>query len=353
MAERVAAILEDNLYLDPAGRWIIRPYRPGDEQQILSLFRRVFGVDRTLEHWRWKFQENPAGQQIVLAVANDGGIIAQHAGLPVRVAKGEQIFLFVNSVDCMVDSRFRQGLKRPGLMVSLVLRHDREFMGQGPDKGAIGYGFPIPMFRHLLNGTNTCRSLHPVIQLGKDFTGSSVDRMRTGTRGGSWRYRIERVARLKPSFDRLWHKCRQEFPLAAVRDAQYLNWRYADCPDVTYAILVATDRLTGRSSGAVVLRLGLPDRPVALLMDWLVPSGQQDLAQMLLDHCHALAMASGLQRIEAWFPEYTAQFHFLRVQGYEPVPTMYHLIARQCTPELSLEWISNNWYYTMGDSDIF
>ena len=353
MADRPTAILEDNLYLDPAGRWIIRPYRPGDEHQILTLFRRIFDVDRTLEHWRWKFQENPAGQQIILAVANDGQIIAQHAGLPVRVAKGEQIFLFVNSVDSMVDSRFRQGLKRPGLMVSLVLQHDREFMGQGPDKGAIGYGFPNPANYRLLIGTNTCQSLHPVFQLGKELTVPGGDRIGTPARAGSWRYRIERVARLRPSFDRLWHQCRQELPLAAVRDSQYLNWRYADCRDVSYTILVATDRLTGRPSGAAVLRLGLPDRPVALLMDWLVPSGRQDLAQMLLDHCHALAMASGLQRIEAWFPEYTTQFHFLRAQDYEPAPTMYHLIARQCAPEPSLEWVRDHWYYTMGDSDIY
>lgn len=334
-------------------RWIIRPYRPGDEQQILGLFRRIFGVDRTLEHWRWKFQNNPAGRQIILAVADDGEIIAQHAGLPVRVAKGEQTFLFVNSVDCMVDARFRRGLKRPGLMVSLILQHDKEFMGQGPGKGTIGYGFPIPTFRHLLNGTKTCQSLHPVMQLGKDLPVPRADRRGTRTRAGSWRYRIERVARLSPSFDRLWHQCRKELPLAAIRDAQYLNWRYADCPDIPYTILVATNRLTGRPSGAAVLRLGLPDRPVALLVDWLVPSGRQDVAQMLLDHCHTLAMASGLHRIEAWFPEYATQFHFLRAQGYEPVPTMYHLIARQCTSELSLEWVKDHWYYTMGDSDIF
>lgn len=353
MAERPAGILEDHLSLHHACRCIIRSYRPGDEAGILELFQRVFGVKRTIEHWRWKFQENPAGRQIILAVTNNGEIIAQHAGLPVRVAMGEQIFLFVNSVDCMVDPRFRQGLKRPGLMVSLVLRHDREFMGQGPGKGAIGYGFPIPIFRRLLNGTNTCRSLHPVIQLGKELPVPGADRMGTPARAGSWRYRIERVTRLRPSFDRLWHQCRQELSLAAVRDSQYLNWRYADCPDVSYAILVATDRLTGRPSGVAVLRLGLPDRPVALLMDWLVPSGRQDLAQMLLDHCHALAMAFGFQRIEAWFPEHTSQFHFLRAQGYEPAPTMYHLIARQCTPELSLEWVRDHWYYTMGDSDIY
>src|ERR1700675_2777604 len=89
----------------------LRPYRPGDEEGILKLFRRVYEKECSLARWRWKFCENPAGQQIILAVANDGEIIAQHAGLPVRVAKGEQIFLFVNSVDCMVDSRFRQGLK--------------------------------------------------------------------------------------------------------------------------------------------------------------------------------------------------------------------------------------------------
>ena len=353
MADRPTTALDEHLYRDSAGRWVIRPYQPGDETQILSLFRRIFGVDRSLEHWRWKFQDNPAGQQIILAVADTGEIIGQHAGLPVRVAKGEETFLFVHSVDAMVDPRFRQGLNRQRLMVSLLVRHDREFLGGGPGKGSIGYGFPNRLNYRLLVGTNTCEALHPVIQLGKEFTGPGADLRGTRRRAGSWRYRIDQVVRLEPSFDQVWHQCHQDLALAAIRDSQYLNWRYADCPDVSYTILVATDRFTGRPSGAAVLRLVLPGRPVALLMDWLVPSGREDLAQMLLDHCHALALASGLQRIEAWFPEYTTQYHFFTGRGYESAPTTYHLIARQCAPEPLLKWIRDHWYYTMGDSDIF
>ena len=41
--------------------WDVEPYRPGDEAAILDLFRSEFGRERSLEHWRWQFLDNPYG----------------------------------------------------------------------------------------------------------------------------------------------------------------------------------------------------------------------------------------------------------------------------------------------------
>ena len=64
--------------------WTIRPYQPGDEAQILALFKKVFGIERSLQHWYWKFRDNPGGDtHIYLAVTESGRIVGQYAGLPV------------------------------------------------------------------------------------------------------------------------------------------------------------------------------------------------------------------------------------------------------------------------------
>ena len=59
----------------------IRPYRPGDEHQILATFNLVFRevcgegyVDRTMEQWRWTYYGNPNGMRMSLAVAADGTV---------------------------------------------------------------------------------------------------------------------------------------------------------------------------------------------------------------------------------------------------------------------------------------
>jgi hypothetical protein len=153
--------------------------------------------------------------------------------------------------------------------------------------------------------------------------------------------------------DRLWQRCQRELPLAIIRDARYLNWRYADCPDVEYVKLLVADRWTGQAEGIAVLRLGFEGLPVAALVDWLVPARSQGLAEALLGQCHAIAMASGQSRIEAWFPEYATQFQFLKAHGYRSTPTQYEIVVEPFVPELSREWVQGHWYYTMGDSDIY
>ena len=48
----------------------IRPYRFGDEKGILELRSRVFGdldpVRRHVHVWKWQFQDNPAGEGVLL-----------------------------------------------------------------------------------------------------------------------------------------------------------------------------------------------------------------------------------------------------------------------------------------------
>jgi len=284
----------------------------------------------------------------MLAVTDAGQVVGQYAGLPTWAAKGGRPFLLSQAVDRMVDPRFRRGLKNPGLQVVLIRRFYEEYMG--PGKGAMAYGFPVPMYCRLIVRTRVCTVLHRVVQLERELTsGKAVP----GARLTSWWYRIAEVSRFPRSVDELWQRCQQELPLATIRDARYLNWRYADCPDVAYVKLLATDRWTGRVAGMAALRLGFEGRSVALLVDWLVPERRRRLAEALLEHCHALAVAAGLGRIETWFPDNASQFEFLKAQGYRPSSTQYEIVVEPFHPELSREWLEGHWYYTMGDSDIY
>lgn len=330
------------------GRLTFRPYRPGDEEGIFALFKTAYGKDRSLAHWRWKFCDNPAGQQIMLAVTEAGEVVGQYAAVPAWAASGGRSYLLSQAVESMVDSRFRRGLKNPGLQVTLVRRFYEAFMGA--DAGAMAYGFPVPVYCRLLVRTGVCTVLHRVVQLEGEVGDGAV-----GAGGGmtAVRYRIEQVPRFPPSVDGLWRRCEGELPLAIIRDVRYLNWRYADCPDVAYVKLLATDRWTGRAEGIAVLRLGVEGRPVASLVDWLVPMARRNLAETLLGRCHALASASGRSRMEAWFPEHASQFQFLKARGYRPTPTQYEIVVEPFVPELSREWVGSHWYYTMGDSDIY
>ncbi len=96
----------------------IGPYRHGDALEILAVFRRVFGVDRSLAAWRWAFLENPEGTHIFVARLPSGRIVSQFAGIPRRMKLGGGTACFAEIVDSLTDPEFRQGLKKPGLFAS-------------------------------------------------------------------------------------------------------------------------------------------------------------------------------------------------------------------------------------------
>lgn len=349
MCDSLGVLQDCDLRSDPAGRWTIRPYRPGDEAQILDLFRRVFGVDRSIEHWRWKFQANPVGHLYMrLAETLSGDLMGQYVGLPVRVAWGAgQAAIFTQIVDVMVDRRRRLGLKRPGLFAALANEYIGDYLVSG--EVSIGYGFPTPEALRIGQRVAGYVPLHPVIRLVLDLCGQEDKRLSWRSRG----LRVEPVDRFGNEVDRLWGRIGSGLGVATVRDARYLNWRYADCPDTRYTALAARRWFTGDLVGVAILRLGVEDQPIACLVDWLVPHGATPAAQALLAYCETVAREAGMTQLQAWFPTSAWPHHLLLEQGYQPEPTPYHLVALTKVPEVSLEWVKARWYYTMGDSDIY
>jgi len=125
----------------------IRPYQPGDEHQILTTFNLVFRevcgesyVDRTLKQWQWQYLDNPMGHRMSLAVAPDGTVVSQYAGVPVLADTPAGPVRFIHCVDSMTHPKWRGGLKRPGVFVITgwpFSAHSRRI------QDAVLYGFPV------------------------------------------------------------------------------------------------------------------------------------------------------------------------------------------------------------------
>ena len=126
--------------------YTIRHYRQGDEIEILNTFNRVFEegnpdyIARTPEQWYWEFRDNPAGNQIVLGLAPEGGVLCQYCCLPYFVnLRGEKVVAGCG-IDSFVDPGYRQGLKREGIFLRVARTYFKEIAV--PEITAFGYGFP-------------------------------------------------------------------------------------------------------------------------------------------------------------------------------------------------------------------
>lgn len=334
---------------EPAVEYRVRPYEPGDEHSILPAFNRIFAaidpgfVPRTLEEWRWRSEQNPAGLRIFVATTPDNQVVAQQAGLPIRmVHRGERV-TWNQIVDSFADPAHGRGLKRPGLFV-ICSKPFGDHYGGPPPKDQIMYGLPVRRAYRIgqkFLGYQTVRE-----QLALEADPSKVA---PAAAGG---IRIEEVQRFPEEMAHLFERARQPHGAIAVRDAAFLNWRFADRPNHSYRFALAR-RANGALVGYAVLARGSFDRfDGTLVNDWLVDPDVPEAGAALRAWCGTQARAAGHDTLVALFPETCTDFHQFQEDGFRVRETTYITAAGSYTRAfhtLALFW---GWYYTLAEFDL-
>lgn len=327
----------------------VREYRPGDEQRILPAFNRVFAaidptfVPRTIEEWRWRYERNPAGLRIFVATTPDGEVVAHQAGLPVRlVHRGEHV-VWNQIVDSFADPRHGRSLKRPGLFV-ICAKPFGDHYGGPPPKDQIMYGMPVRRAYRIgkrFLGYQTVRE-----QLALEADVAAVGRRASGGVG------IEEVTRFQDEMSALFERARAPHRAIAVRDAAFLNWRFADRPGHDYRMALARTP-AGRLVGYAVAAVGDFDLARSgLVVDWLVDPAAPEAGTALRGWLADWARAAGTDRVRALFPETCADFAAFQEEGYSVTETSYITAAGSYTRAfhtLRLYW---DWYYTLAEFDL-
>ena len=333
--------------MSSAPAYEIRAYRPGDEHAILAAFNRIFArVDpgfhpRALQEWRWLYERNPSGRRIQLAVAEDGRVLAQYAGIPQRVLLDGQPTSFSQSVDSMSDPEFRR-LSREPLFVQVGRAFDAGFGGTGPDKDTLMWGLPVPA----------------AFRIGKKALKYELIRQQHKLSGalariapGSSALAVEELADFPEETDALFARLARERRGIAVRDRAQLRWRYVENPNHRYQI--GAVRRAGALLGLAVFRKGSFDLiEDGLLVDWLAPAGDADVGAALVAWALARARAEGCERLTALFPESAPEWLGFQRLGLRVHATRYFLVAWSFSAVHDLEWMRRHWFYTLGDTDL-
>jgi hypothetical protein len=325
----------------------VRAYRPGDEEPILAAFNRIFArVDpgfhpRTLAEWRWLYEQNPSGCRVWLAVAEDGRVLAQYAGLPQRVLLDGRPGFFSQSVDSMSDPDFKK-LSREPLFVQVGRAFDAAFGGEPPDKDTLMWGLPVPVAFRI--GKKALK--YELVRQQHKLSAPLAE-----LHAPASHLEAEEVERFPDEIDGLFARLARERRCLTVRDRAQLAWRYETNPNHRYRL--AFVRRGGELAGMAVYRKGSFDLcEDGLLVDWLAPAEDEGVRAALFAWVLGCARAEGCELLTSVFADVSPEWlHFQRL-GLRVRATRYFLVAWSFSERHGLDWIRRHWHYTLGDTDL-
>ena len=203
-----------------------REYLPGDEHVIGELFRAVFGRDRSIAEWRWRFVDGPAENVQIHVFEADDKVVGHTAsvGFPTFV-DGERV-LCRQSGDGMVLPEYQ---KHGGF--SRFLREQDESQWD------------------VTQTFSTERSARGVMSVRKRWYGKTTQWVRA--HDGPGRAFAETADLLRPrrpvgvlpdpgtDIDELAARSARFAPCIRIRDGRYLRWRWLDQPGPDFQLLAA------------------------------------------------------------------------------------------------------------------
>jgi hypothetical protein len=303
---------------------------------VLDLWRIAFGKELDADIWRWKYADNPFGMRVLLCFdPDDEKAVVMYSGAPYRARWRDREVEIVQLMDIMSHPDFR----KTGLFVKAAEVYFDTFAG---GDSVLYYG--IPGRYHFDIGAKYLK--YSELASGVAYLAADPRKLARGPVGGSLRV-SDRPA---PVFDRMWRDLGEHYPLAAVRDRAFLEWRFFNHPRREYIVYVVGGGLLSRPRGYAVVGM---DGTTARLVDLLVPPDRRPVS-VLSSGLAADLVRRGIERVETWLPGGHFLTGLLELEGWgrEDEPLGIVPTARSFNSALEIPWISDNFFYTMADSDL-
>lgn len=301
----------------------IRPYQTGDEAAILETYNRANTIGatgvapRTLEHWRWLFENNPSGMRVMLGLDEGGEVLAQCAGLPLRARVDGKSVLACLALDGLNVRSERTGHTRRGLFTACSEAFRETFGGEGRE-------------RHVFTFASTTISNPQVgrAPLGLAFLRESFVHVLDDltARGGDFRAEIREIERFGSEANEIFERTATETRAGLVRDALFLNWRFTERPLKPYRAAIAF--VGARPAGIAVWRAGVHDgRAAGLVVEWMVPRDEPAAASALCNWLVTRTRDAGLARLVAEFGAFAREWNEFQARGFKVARAQQHWIG--------------------------
>jgi len=287
--------------------YVVRAYQPGDDRKIVELLDLVFGgwpkFDfgfSPLEHWKWKYQDNPLKLSQIAVGESDNRIISCEHSFPLRIKIGDKVCLAHHSGDLAVHPDFRRMAASEKMRELLVQMREKAgsslvyFVTFNPilieSLSKFYRRFPYKVITfirihdiglHLrkmpIEYASVKKYYFQLVKLMNRFRGTSQHYTPS-----SYNFQIREIAAFDNSINVFWEEIKNHYDFIIERSRDFLNWRYFDARGGDYLVKIAEK--DSKILGYVVLRINKhqKDYPLGYVVDLLTLPNRLDVAHALV-----------------------------------------------------------------------
>ncbi len=329
------------------------PYQPARQEELFALMDRVWGSHMPAHEFDWWFEDNPVGSRLVTLMQDGDDVVGVAAMSFFRmILDGEE-----TRVAMPVHVATDPGYRRRGIFPALEAVNEDEAAAAG---SPVTLTFPNAASHRIFVGPLGWIDLPSRRLWARILRPSAVPRYllrRPGPPGGLRELdpaprelaglRIEPLTEVGPDADELWRAAAPAFGNHLVKDAAYLEWRFARAPR-EYRLFGAYrgDRLAALAVLGYAYRHGVAG---GFLADLIAPPGERAAVVVLLRR--ALDdVRGGADALIALPPPARAHRAAFLQAGFLPTHKSIRFIGKSLRPEGRL---SGPWHFALGDFDFF
>lgn len=318
----------------PSPRYRLRLSFGTDQAECQALFRRAFNEAVEPRFWSWKYGE---GRGLATLAWRSGHAVAHYGGMVRRVRFQGAEHWALQVGDVMVDPAERGVLAKSGAFARAAKAFLDATLGHG-GRFSLAYGFP------------TERAFALGSRLGLYTEVERLTELRWLPLAGrvSLNHAVRPVINpgaLAPVIDGLWQQMAAGLAerISVVRDAGYLQYRYADHPRFAYAMFLIKHRWSGKALGLLVLRR---DGDLCRWVDVLAPLSH---LPVLLACARRIAATWQTRQLVTWITSHQARY--FRTPDVEECATNILVPTDNHVRRVPAEEIRDRWWLMMGDTD--
>lgn len=310
----------------------IKDYNKGDEAKIIDLFLKVFQKEMTKSYWNWRYDKGIINEKYIKLAWDNDVLAAHYAVCPVYLSIDKSIEKTGFSMTTMTNSNYQ----KLGLFRKLAKKlYDDNF---GNLK--IIWGFPNNnslhgFIKHL--NWNHIKDINMLTMDLKNLKSNDCNNI------------VEKDC-FDESYDDFFKKFMDKYKIIVVRNQKYLNWRYIENPSNHYTLIEY--RENDSLKGYCVFKLfNAGDSILGDIVDVLAENVDV-FRKLILDALHKLKDENAVGA-NIWMNNKEFRSELMDI-GFKESDTITHFGVK-INSDIDKDTLLNfdNWYLTLGDSDVF